>query len=174
MTRNEPAQGETTAHPGDHCLEISYFGVPLRDPAGNVVSAVEIVTDVTAVRTAARTAKKVAEYQMEETRKLTHCLENFANGELNISVAVADGDGDTASARQSFEIIGVAMGKAVETVRSMAKDTKALGLAAAEGQLDVRADEMKFASWPSGPITRLGKSRRSSRNRQSELKKGPN
>ena len=31
MDRNEVVSAETTAHPGGHTLDISYFGVPLRD-----------------------------------------------------------------------------------------------------------------------------------------------
>ena len=144
MDRNELVSAETTAHPGGNTLDISYSGVPLRNTSGKVVGAFELVTDLTAVKSAERTARKVAEYQSAETSNLTKNLERLANGNLNITVDVAEGDADTASVRESFTSIGGSLEKAIGVLRAMTQDARALSEAAAQGQLDTRADEIRY------------------------------
>ncbi len=53
MAEDREVSSETDAHPEGLDLEILYSAVPLRDGAGRVVGALEVVTDQTAVRRAA-------------------------------------------------------------------------------------------------------------------------
>jgi methyl-accepting chemotaxis protein len=50
MQENREVSSETDAHPEGLDLQILYSAVPLRDAAGRVVGAFEVVTDQTAVR----------------------------------------------------------------------------------------------------------------------------
>ncbi|WP_242343350.1 Cache 3/Cache 2 fusion domain-containing protein [Anaeromyxobacter terrae] len=52
MTEDREVSSETDAHPEGLDLQILYSAVPLRDGAGRVVGALEVVTDQTAVRRA--------------------------------------------------------------------------------------------------------------------------
>jgi PAS domain S-box-containing protein len=144
MAKNQVCNAETTAHPGGHTLEISYFGIPLPDREGNVAGCFEIAVDMTAVKTAARIAKKVADYQAKEANKLTTNLDRFAEGDLNLAIEIAEGDADTAAARQSFSAIGSAVDKTLGVVRSLAEDVGSLSRAADDGKLDTRADETRY------------------------------
>jgi methyl-accepting chemotaxis protein len=144
MATKQVVSAETQAHPNGLTLDIAYSGVPMRDAQGNVVGAFEFVTDLTAVKTAARVAKKVADYQNTETHKLAQNLERCAQGDLAIDTDVAEGDADTAAVRESFVLIGNAVGKTARAIRDLANDVKSLGAAAVNGQLDKRADDSKY------------------------------
>ena len=52
MSSGNAETGETDAHPGGNDLFISYNGVPVRDQAGKIIGALEIVMDQTAVKKA--------------------------------------------------------------------------------------------------------------------------
>jgi hypothetical protein len=53
MAEDREVSSETDAHPEGLDLEILYSAVPLRDGAGRVVGALEVVTDQTALKGAA-------------------------------------------------------------------------------------------------------------------------
>ncbi len=61
MARGQMVSGETEAHPQDQALDLAYSGVPIKDDTGRVVGALEVATDLTAVKAAARVAKKQVE-----------------------------------------------------------------------------------------------------------------
>lgn len=56
MQEDREVSSETDAHPEGLDLDIVYTGVPLRDPSGRVVGALEVVTDQTAVKRPAEAA----------------------------------------------------------------------------------------------------------------------
>jgi methyl-accepting chemotaxis protein len=144
MRDDKPTTAETQAHPRGMNLDISYTGSPIHDRDGSVVGAFEMVTDLTEIRAAGRVAKKVADYQASETRKLTENLERCAQGDLAVEIDVSAGDADTAAAHESFSTIGKAMTKMIGSIRSLAEDAKSLSASAIDGQLDKRADEGKY------------------------------
>ena len=87
ITREQTSTSDTVAKPMPGLeLDISYTGVPIRDEAGKVIGALEVVVDQTEVRKASRLAKKVATYQAEETLKLADGLGRLAKGDVNFSV----------------------------------------------------------------------------------------
>jgi methyl-accepting chemotaxis protein len=135
---------ETQAHPQGLNLDISYTGSPIHNKQGTVVAALEMITDLTAVKSAERIAKKVAEYQRAETAKLTENLSRCAQGDLTVEIDISAGDADTTAACEAFTTIGDAMSQMIGSVRALAADVKSLGESAVIGQLDVRADEQKY------------------------------
>jgi methyl-accepting chemotaxis protein len=144
MNDNRIVSDETQAHPGGHNLDIAYTGIPMRDKQGQVVGVVEAVIDLTAVRSAERIAKKVADYQNTETAKLAENLDRCARGDLAIEIDIAARDADTAATRDAFTTIGNAMSKTIGSIRDLAADVKSLSAAAIVGQLDKQADEAKY------------------------------
>jgi methyl-accepting chemotaxis protein len=134
---------ETDAHPGGHDMEISYTGVPLRNEQGAVIGAVEIVTDQTAIKKAARLSAKIGQYQECEVNKLSNCLRKMAQGDLSLMLDVAVGDNDTAEARKNFLSIVDATAECAKAVKSLVNDATMLSEAAVEGRLDTRADASK-------------------------------
>jgi methyl-accepting chemotaxis protein len=70
MQRGHEVTAETEAYPQGRRFDISYTGVPVKDVQGKVLGALEIITDLTAVKDAARLADKRAEYQAAEVNNL--------------------------------------------------------------------------------------------------------
>ncbi|OKY75002.1 MAG: chemotaxis protein, partial [Desulfobulbaceae bacterium DB1] len=134
------ATGETDAHPGSLNLDISYFGIPLKDDKGTTIAAFEVVTDMTAVKKAARLAEKQAAYQNNEVSKLIANLEMLAKGDLNFSTSVAAADDDTHAIAENFNKIAAATNKTVDSIRALTADAEMLGKAAMEGRINTRAD----------------------------------
>jgi methyl-accepting chemotaxis protein len=86
---------------GKH-LEVVCVGVPLKDEAGAIVGAFEFVLDQTDIKTAARKALKVNEYQAEAATILTSALEVIASGDLTHIVALPESDEETQEAYLAF------------------------------------------------------------------------
>jgi methyl-accepting chemotaxis protein len=140
MNGGRPATSETSARPGQGTLEIAYSGVPLKDGAGKVIGAFEVISDQTAVKTAMRQAQKVNEYQARETERVVASLEKLSKGDLAFETKVAQGDADTAQAERTFQTIGGAIQRSADAVRGLTRDVATLSEAAITGKLGTRAD----------------------------------
>ncbi|MCM0080490.1 cache domain-containing protein [Geomonas sp. Red32] len=141
MLTGVSCNGETDAHPAAGVdLDIAYAAVPLRSDDGEVIGAFEVVSDQTAIVKAARTARKVADYQDAETRKVVDGLSKLAAGELGFAIATAPADDDTRGVQETFETIASALNSCIDVVSSLSADATMLSAAATEGRLGVRAD----------------------------------
>ena len=137
----EVAHGETDAHPAVGVdLDIAYSGMPLRNEAGQVIGAFEVVSDQTAVKAAARLAKKIADYQENETGKLVDGLGKLAQGDVNFTIVTEPADDDTREVNATFESIADALNTCVTVVNALSADAAMLSQAAMEGRLSTRAD----------------------------------
>ncbi len=140
MQSGQLAKSEAAAHPGSQNLEIAYTGMPVRDPEGEMVGALEFIIDQTAVSQAARLAKKVADYQQEETSKLVEGLDRLAAGDTDFHIETAPADADTQWVRETFDSLANAVNTSVATVKALISDANMLSDAALDGRLEVRAD----------------------------------
>ncbi len=144
MQSGTVANSETDAHPAPGVdLEIAYSGTPLRDETGHIVGAFEVVSDQTAIKNAARLAKKIAEYQDCETNKLVHALEKLAKGDIDFEIRTETGDEDTRKTRETFESLAGAVNTCVEVLKTLNADAGSLVEAAKEGRITARADAGK-------------------------------
>ena len=141
MRSGQVANGETDAHPAAGVdLDITYSGTALRDEAGKIIGAFEVVSDQTAVKKAARHAQKVAEYQNLETEKVVSCMSKLAKGDTSCSITPAPGDADTDETRKTFQAIADAFNACTSVVIALSADVGMLSKAAMEGKLSTRAD----------------------------------
>ncbi|MEW5800963.1 MAG: methyl-accepting chemotaxis protein [bacterium] len=62
MQQNVVVTGETIAHPRGLNIPIQYTGAPVKDRNGNIVGALEYVTDMTAIKEAMEDAKEKVNY----------------------------------------------------------------------------------------------------------------
>jgi methyl-accepting chemotaxis protein len=132
---------EADAHPqAGMDLDISYTGVPILDQSGNAIGALEIITDLTAIRQAERRMQKIADYQALETQNLSDALTSLANGDTDIQIKLAPADDDTQAVRETFTILGQALERCLGSIKSLVSDADMLAQAAAQGQLSIRAD----------------------------------
>ncbi|CAG0946062.1 hypothetical protein ANRL1_02728, partial [Anaerolineae bacterium] len=143
MREGRPASSEAEARPGGKNLDITYAGVPIKDHAGRVIGALEVVTDMTAVKQAARLASKISEYQAVEVKKLVEGLGKMAQGDLNFEMRAAESDKDTGETQKTFTQIAGALNTSVAAVKALVADVDMLGQAAVEGRLATRADAHK-------------------------------
>ncbi|MGA3049656.1 MAG: methyl-accepting chemotaxis protein [Terracidiphilus sp.] len=144
MRHDKKSSSETVARPVAGLeIDIAYSAVPVRDTDGRVIGALEVVTDQTEVKTAARLAAKLAEYQASETEKLGEGLRKLAQGDTNVQVEPAPGDADTAQIRATSEKLAKAFGTCVKAVSSMVTDAGTLSDAAIAGKFSTRADASK-------------------------------
>ena len=137
------ASSETDAHPGVHNLDIAYTGVPIKDHDGKTIGALEIVTDLTAVKQAARLASKISEFQSAEVSKLVDGLGKMGQGNLDFEAKVAEGDRDTEETRKTFQQIASGLNTTISSVKQLIAEAAMLSQAAVEGKLATRADASK-------------------------------
>ncbi|HEY3381597.1 MAG TPA: methyl-accepting chemotaxis protein [Vicinamibacterales bacterium] len=143
MARGQMVSGETDVHPQGKALDIAYSGVPIKDETGRVVGAMEVATDLTAVKTAARVAKKQADFQGQEVNKLVVNLERLSLGNLAVDTTVGSSDADTRQVAELFAKVNAGLDGTVRGVRALVQDATALSQAAIEGRLAMRADAAK-------------------------------
>ncbi|MBJ6725802.1 cache domain-containing protein [Geomesophilobacter sediminis] len=138
MTTAQEATHETDAHPQAGLdLDIAYTGVPIKDDSGKVLGAFEVVTDLTAIKQAARKAQKIADYQDAETKKLVGGLDKLAKGEVDFTLATAPGDDDTREVKETFDTIAAAVNSSVDASRKIAQAAQQV----AQGDLTVSIKE---------------------------------
>ncbi len=118
MTTNQVESSETDAHPGSLNLDIQYTATPIIDRTGKIIGAFENVVDLTALKTAAKTMNKIAQFQDVEVAKLNGNLLKLAQGDMGIDLEVGQADNDTQIIREKFLTISSALGKSVDAVRS--------------------------------------------------------
>ncbi|MBF0501739.1 MAG: MCP four helix bundle domain-containing protein [Candidatus Riflebacteria bacterium] len=144
MVQGRNANSETIAKPLPGLeLDISYSGVPLKDMSGNIIGAFEVVSDQTQIKTAGRTAKKIADFQNTEVAKIQDGLGRMSRGDLSFELNTAEGDVDTSKTRETFTLISAAINQAVGAIKNLVQDAEVLAKAAVEGKLDTRADVTK-------------------------------
>jgi methyl-accepting chemotaxis protein len=144
MSEGREASSETDAHPAVGVdLDIAYSGVPLKDNSGKIIGAFEVVADLTAIKQAGRVAKKIAEYQDNETQKLVEGLAKLSRGDVNFSITTESADNDTSPTKNTFDNITQAVNGCVAAVNALVADASMLSKAAIDGKLATRADASK-------------------------------
>ncbi|MEW6182068.1 MAG: methyl-accepting chemotaxis protein [Bacillota bacterium] len=131
---------ETDAHPRGMNLDIAYTGVPIKKSDGKIVAVMEVITDQTAVKTAARVAEKQQAYQQKEVQSLIINLGKLAKGDLLVETKVADTDEDTRTTGSNFVEINNSLNETIKAIKLMVDDADMLAGAALEGKLNTRAD----------------------------------
>jgi methyl-accepting chemotaxis protein len=140
MRAGKTETAETEAHPHGLDLEVSYSGIPIKDESGQVIGALEVISDQTAIKQAARLSQKQAAFQEKEVSRLVTGLGKLAEGDLDLDLSVAEGDADTQALRCNFLAINESLGQARAAIAGLVQDAIVLSQAAAEGILTSRAD----------------------------------
>ena len=140
MEKLATVETENTAEIGGRQMDILCAGAPLLDRDGKIIGAFEFIMDQSEVKQAARLSQKVADFQIEEAKKLTKELNELANGDLILDCNIAEGDGDTAEVRKVFVEIWDSVQKCCDGINELVVDSRMLAEAALAGKLDTRAD----------------------------------
>ncbi len=76
---------ETIANPNGKSLPIMYTGSPIKDKAGNIIGALEYVTDVTEI-------KNAQNYLANKTDEMLKVMNEFAQGDLTVELKIEKDD----------------------------------------------------------------------------------
>jgi len=85
MQKNSTFSEETIAKPNGKNLPILYTGSPIRNKSGNVIGAVEFVSDITDV-------KNAQNYLENKTNEMLQVMNEFANGDLSVELKIEKDD----------------------------------------------------------------------------------
>lgn len=140
MEENSKFSDETRACPNGSVLDITYSAVPVKNDNGDVIGALEVITDLTEIKTAQRVAQKISDYQNAETDKIKKALLKIANGNLDVSVEVTEGDDDTAEVYETFKELGDSLNLAAGDLKGIITYISNTLGEVSKGNLDVSND----------------------------------
>jgi methyl-accepting chemotaxis protein len=143
------SESQTIARPSDQLtLDIDYIGQPIKNRHGQVIGAIEVVMDQSAIKQAQRKFIKIASYQEVEVDKLQQVMSHVAQGDLCVKAEVAPADADTEIAHAALEVIADAtnnmLGRLSQVVTDVNKGAQAL--ASASEQLSATAQSLSQAA----------------------------
>ncbi len=128
---------ETDAHPNGVSMDIGYSGVPLHDDNGKVIGVLEVVTDMTAIKTAQRVTLRQQQYQSKQVDKLSANLERMARGELRCDMEIDPPDADTQDIYQLFSDICRNLHQSFHSLKGYIDEITSVLTAISAGNLDV-------------------------------------
>lgn len=139
ICNSEQCPGKISISKGVECNKEIKIGVydsliktgPVKDTDGNIIGMIEVVSDLTEIRTAQREAEKQAEavtqqmetgkkqaaFQKNEVEKLIIAIEKLAKGELDIEFNVEDTDDEIKEVRENFKKINNCLESSVKTIK---------------------------------------------------------
>ena len=119
MTEGKLVTRNAEAHHEGKDYDVTYTSVPFKNKHGEIIGALEIVTDNTEILSAKQLAEKRANYQSAEVAKLSAILKAIATGDLRVSYEVAEADEDTEIIRQSFTELGDSLAEALASLNEL-------------------------------------------------------
>ncbi|EHQ90806.1 methyl-accepting chemotaxis protein [Desulfosporosinus youngiae] len=137
MQQGQKVSRETDAHPNGMNLDILCTAIPLKDKKNQVIGAMELVVDQTAIMNAARVAEKQAKYQEKETSKLLVNIENLAQGKLHCSSKIEPTDVDTKAIGEMFTNIYKSFEESLNAMSAYVKETAKVLTEMSMGNLDL-------------------------------------
>ena len=80
-----PASGETRAHPQGKTMDVAYTAIPMLDDQGNITSVMQLLTDLTEIKTQQRTMLEVANHASNISDRLAAASEELSTqvGEIS-------------------------------------------------------------------------------------------
>ncbi len=113
---------ETIANMSSRTLDIKYTGIPIRDETGEIVCAMEFVTDLTELNIARRVSEKQHNYQTLEIDRLIVQLEQFSKGTLSLDLELDSPDEDTQSIYDNFSRIYYSLTESTNSIKTYISD----------------------------------------------------
>ena len=137
---------ETVAHPNGKELPILYVGAPVKNREGQIIGAVESVTDV-------KDMKEMQNYLTRSTQNLLQAMVEFSNGNLTVSVTPEKEGDDIAKlfvgfnhSVQNIKSIIVNVMEAVQATASASSEISASTEELASGAQEQSAQTSEIAS----------------------------
>lgn len=148
MRLGHSVTSETDAHPQNNLLDISYTGVPLKDADGKIIGALEMFTDQTEIKRAARLVRKQADYQTAEVNRLIETLDMMADGDMNTEFVGTATNDDTHAIGENFRKIGRALNSMITRLNEVVVSVKSAADNVSTGSREISSgsEEMSQSS----------------------------
>ncbi|MDP3150771.1 MAG: methyl-accepting chemotaxis protein [Ignavibacteria bacterium] len=130
MNKSMVVTEETVANPNGKTLPIQYSGAPIKDKSGNIIGAVEFVTDITDI-------KEAQNYLARGTNALLVEMDKFADGDLTVEVVPEKENDDIGRLFDGFN-------KSVQNIREIVQNVISAveATASASTEISSSAEEM--------------------------------
>nr|WP_018124040.1 methyl-accepting chemotaxis protein [Desulfovibrio oxyclinae] len=122
---NESSQ--TAAHPAAGDLDISYSARPIKDQQGNVVGAIELVTDLTEIRQAERRMVRIAESAERISQRLSVATQQLSAQVEQVSAGARsqrDRVGETATAMEQMNATVLEVARNASSASASSNDAR--------------------------------------------------
>jgi len=141
MTDGVSSKSETIARPGNNVVDISYSAVPLKNKAGQIIGAMEIVIDQTQIKKAVSRAEKIIGFQYQESSNLTRALNQLSLGDMNFSLQTDNADEDTQMVKDSFDTIYSAINNIKNSLIQITENAKQIAIGDLDVDIHLRSDK---------------------------------
>jgi len=130
MKNDSTFTDETIAHPNGVELPILYTGAPIKNKDGNIIGALEAITDVKEI-------KEAQNYLTRSTQNILKAMDKFADGDLTVAVVPEKENDDIGKLFHGFN-------QSVQNIKSMIENvTEAVeATASASTQISSSTEEM--------------------------------
>ena len=145
MNSKKMETSDTSAFPSTGNYDIKYYGNPIIDGDGNVIGAMELISDETANRKIQRVITKKSEFTNKEVERVSKNLNLISEGNLDIDLIVSDKDDDIIDEHKNFSEITANLGSVKKTINDLVEEADMLTKAALDGELTVNGDTTKFS-----------------------------
>ncbi|MBN2528795.1 MAG: cache domain-containing protein [Deltaproteobacteria bacterium] len=115
---------ETASNANNQQLTFSTSGVPILDESGGTVGAMEVMADLTEIKSAARKIEKQAAYQKVQVTNLVEGLTDLAEGNLNLTFEAGASDEDTEEIANRFGQVTGSLNEVISKLRAFAKEVQ--------------------------------------------------
>lgn len=155
MSGGKTTTSHTVARPGNRVMDIQYTGVPIKNHIGEPQGALEIITDLTAIKESARVADKISLFQENEVKNLVEGLNRIAKGDLDIPLEVSTGDLDTQAVRTHFQHIAASLKSTLSAMKHIAVIAMEIGNGNLNTAAEARSDKDKLMIGIAAMITKM-------------------
>ncbi|SBW05253.1 exported hypothetical protein [uncultured delta proteobacterium] len=122
-----PGRGETVAHPQGKTMDVGYFSIPMLDEKGNLLSVLQLITDLTAIKSTQRTIMEVANRAMDISNRVAAASEELSAQveQVNRGTAVQrDRVNSTATAMEEMNSTVLEVARSAGDAREQAENTQ--------------------------------------------------
>ncbi|NLK72238.1 MAG: HAMP domain-containing protein, partial [Clostridiales bacterium] len=137
MNEDKFSSSETDAHPDNNNLDIHYDAIPIKNRAGAIVGSIAVITDLTDIKEAQRSAIKRINAQEIEVNSLIENLDLLAKGQLDLNLTMSSYDEVTEKVVQRFNTIKEKLGLSVDAIKTYIIEISDVLTKMANSDLDV-------------------------------------
>lgn len=136
IEKDRQVSSSTQATVDGETYDVNYDAIPIKDKAGEIIGAFEVVTDQTEIMRNQRLIKKRNAYQKNEVEKLVVNLNQLAQGNLDLETNISSYDEDTKEVAHNFKEINEKLEESTNVIQEYIDDIAVVLEGISNGDLD--------------------------------------